>query len=108
MRKTIQETFNSAIEEAKKILPPPKKKPHINDPFSTPLNKTCNPKHITSGRDQGHIELFHCQRQAPDFQKNAAVQDVARAIFFGCFFVNDNMSCTSKYILCCIIYKRNT
>ena len=26
MRKTIQETFNSAIEEAKKILPPPPKK----------------------------------------------------------------------------------
>ena len=47
MRKTIQETFNSAIEEAKKILPPPPKKTHINDPFSTPLNKTCNPKHIT-------------------------------------------------------------
>ena len=47
MRKKIQETFNSAIEESKEnITPPPKKKP-INDPFSTPYNKTCNPKHIT-------------------------------------------------------------
>lgn len=45
MRKTIQETFNTAIEEAMKILPlpPPPKKPPLMTPSQLHLIKPVIP-----------------------------------------------------------------